>query len=58
MRIGQIVQRRDQHGIVVALSSSAWPGCVRVEWSDGRRDSVQQDQLQTTIPTGYSRMAV
>ena len=55
MRIGQIVQRRDQHGIVVALISSAWPGCVCVEWSEGRREWVQQDQLHTTVPTGYSR---
>jgi hypothetical protein len=56
MRMSQLVQRRDQHGIVVALSSSAWPGCVHVEWSDGRREWVQQDRLQTTVPTGYSRI--
>ena len=56
MRMSQIVQRRDQHGIVVALSSPAWPGCVHVEWSDGRREWVPQDQLHTTVSTGYSRI--
>lgn len=46
MRIGQLVQRRDQHGMVVSLTDPAWPGCVHVEWPDGRREWVPRTQLQ------------
>jgi hypothetical protein len=42
MKLGQLVSRRDQYGIVVAQASAAWPGCVQVEWSDGRREWVQR----------------
>lgn len=56
MRVGQVVQERDQHGMVVATSSPAWPGCLQVEWSNGRREWVAQDQLQTSVRTAYSRV--
>lgn len=36
MRIGQMVRRRDQYGVLVALASAAGPGSVCVEWFDGR----------------------
>jgi len=55
MRLGQMVQRRDDHGIIVALSSPAWPGCVHVEWSDGKREWTPRHELQTSVPTSYSR---
>ena len=58
MRVGQLVRRRDADGIVVSLVSRAWPGCVQVEWSDGRREWVTRAAFRVHVPAGHSRVGV
>jgi hypothetical protein len=54
MKIGQMVRRRDQYGVLVGLASRAWPGCLHVEWSDGRREWVLREELHVQIRPGQS----
>ena len=56
MRIGQMVRWRDQYGVLVGLASRAWPGCLHVEWSDGRREWVPRGELQVQIRSGQSQV--
>lgn len=56
MRLGQLVKRRDQYGIVVELAGPAWPGCLHVEWSDGRREWVLRAGLRTHVPSRHNRV--
>ena len=56
MRVGQLRRRRDEYGIVVGLANPAWPGCVHVEWSDGRREWVTRTALRVHVPAGHNRV--